>query len=105
MAANSLRENEIPFYRQQETSGGLRLAMPFQPAMGPGTWYSILVPEEVVDEARRILNELPIEVNNNPDVWHFGPSEKVKRGWSIYIWISLILSCIFLVFYLMGLLN
>lgn len=91
MAANSLKENAIPFYKQMENSSGLRLAMPFQPAMGPGTYYNILVPRPFTDEAKRILEELPIDVTTEPDIWHFGASEKVKRGWKIYIWFCLIL--------------
>jgi hypothetical protein len=43
LASNALTEHGIPFHKQLETSSGLRLAMPFQPSMGPGTWYNILV--------------------------------------------------------------
>jgi len=38
LAANTLTDNGIPFYKQMETITGLKLAMPFQPAMGPGTY-------------------------------------------------------------------
>ncbi|MBW1899892.1 MAG: hypothetical protein JRI61_12690 [Deltaproteobacteria bacterium] len=55
IAANALAENSIPFYKQMETSSGLRLAMPFQPAMGPGTYYNILVSEKFLEEAKQIL--------------------------------------------------
>jgi hypothetical protein len=92
MAANVLKENEIPFYKQMETSSGLRLAMPFQPAMGPGTYYNILVPRPFAGKATRVLEELPIDLTTEPDIWHFGANEKVKRGWKIYIWLILLLS-------------
>jgi hypothetical protein len=92
IAANALEENAIPFYKQMETSSGLRLAMPFQPAMGPGTYYNILVPRPIAGEAIKVLEQLPIDMTTEPDIWHFGASEKVKRGWKIYIWLVLILS-------------
>jgi len=84
MASEALKEKNIPFYRQSESSSGIRTAMPAQPTMGPGTWYSILVPEIAVEDAKAILAELPFEVGTNPDIWHFGPDEKVKKGWKIY---------------------
>ncbi len=89
IAANALKESGIPFYKQMETSSGLRLAMPFQPAMGPGTYYNILVPSKFADKARKLLEELPIDVVTEPDIWHFGASEKTKRGWKLYIWLIL----------------
>ncbi|MBW1820414.1 MAG: DUF2007 domain-containing protein [Deltaproteobacteria bacterium] len=97
MAANALTENDIPFYKQMETSSGLRLAMPFQPTMSPGTYYNIFVPEKYSEEAKQILNELPIDITNNPDVFHFGANEKEKRGWKIYIWIILTITTFFLI--------
>jgi len=94
IAANALKENGIPFYKQMETSSGLRLVMPFQPAMGPGTYYNILVPQNCIDEAKNILDELPIEVTTEPEIWHFGASEKAKKGWKIYVWFILALTFI-----------
>ncbi|MBU4485883.1 MAG: hypothetical protein KKD38_03050 [Candidatus Delongbacteria bacterium] len=89
LASNALKEKAIPFYKQVESSSGLRLAMPAQPAMGPGTYYNILVPRPFADEAINVLKELPIEMTTEPENWHFGASEKVKTGWKIYIWIIL----------------
>ena len=94
LAANTLTENGIPFYKQMETISGLKLAMPFQPAMGPGTYYNILVPEKFSEEAKHILNELPIDVTTDPEVFHFGASEKVKAGWKIYVWIILAITAV-----------
>jgi hypothetical protein len=95
LAANALTENGIPFYKQMETITGLKLAMPFQPVMGPGTFYNILVPEEFSEEAKQILSELPIELTVTPDLYHFGASEKGKAGWKIYAWVILAISAIF----------
>ncbi len=92
MAANALKENDIPFYKQMETSSGLRIAMPFQPAMGPGTYYNILVSPEFAEEAKTILADLPIDVTVDPDIWHFGANEILKRRWKIFIWLFLAFS-------------
>ena len=95
LAANTLAENGIPFYKQMETITGLKLAMPFQPAMGPGTYYNILVPERFAVEAKQILSELPIDLTTDPEMFHFGASEKAKTGWKIYAWIILAVTAIF----------
>jgi hypothetical protein len=92
MAANALKEKNIPFYKQMETSSGLRIAMPFQPAMGPGTYYNILVSSEFEEEAKSILGNLPIDLTVDPDLWHFGATETIKRRWKIYIIIFLAFS-------------
>ena len=91
IAANVLKDNNIPFYKQAESSSGLRLAMPFQPAMGPGIFYNILVPKQFEENAREILKELPIEVTTDPDVWHFGATPREKWGWKLFAWIILAL--------------
>lgn len=96
LAANTLRESGIPFYKQMETITGLKLAMPFQPAMGPGTYYNILVPERFAEEAKQILSELPIDLTDDPDIFHFGASEKEKVGWKIYVWVVLAITAIVL---------
>ncbi len=83
-AANALEEAGVPFQRREETSGGIRLAMPVAPATGPGTWWAILVPEASVAQAREVLAALPFERTTTPDVWSFQPKRGVKRGWQIY---------------------
>ena len=88
-AANALEEADIPFQRREETSGGIRLAMPVAPATGPGQWWSIVVPESLVSQAREVLAGLPIEQTTTPDVWSFQPTPGVKMGWQIYSWIVL----------------
>ena len=96
LAANTLRESGIPFYKQMETITGLKLAMPFQPAMGPGTYYNILVPESFAEEAKQILCKLPIDLTDDPDIFHFGASEKEKVGWKLYVWVVLAITAIVL---------
>ncbi len=60
-ASNALEEANIPFQRREETSGGLSLAMPAAPATGPGTWWSVIVPEADVSRAQELLAGLPFE--------------------------------------------
>ena len=98
MAANALQENNIPFYKENESSSGLRFAMPFQPSMGPREFYSILVPEQRVDDAKRILRNLPIEITTKLDIWYYGESEKSKKHWKIYVWFALGTSALVLLF-------
>jgi hypothetical protein len=105
MVGDALQKQRIPFFKQVETSSGLRFAMPFQPSMGPGTWYVILVPENAFGDAKKILEDLPIEVSTNPDIWHFGTSDRVKSGWRFYVWIVLGLTFFSLVIYLYELLK
>ena len=94
MAINALKDNDIPHFKQMETSSGLRLAMPFQPAMGPGTYFNIQVPQQFAENAKEILEELPIDVTTEPEIWHFGASEKCKKGWRLYVWFVLALGFI-----------
>ena len=105
MAVNALKDRGIPFYKEQETCSGLRLAMPFQSFMGPGEYYSILVPEQAADDAKNILSELPIDLTTEPDVWHFRPNQKVKRFWKIFIWINLGIALLLLTYALLSILE
>ena len=104
MAANVLSEEGIPFFKETESSSGVRLAMPFQPEMGPGTWYSILVPDQQKEQAMSVLSNLPFEIGSDPDIWHFGSSEKQKLWWKIFVWFMLVLVALFLSVYIFNLL-
>ena len=103
MAANVLIDEGIPFFKETESSSGLRLAMPFQPAMGPGIWYSILVPDPLIEQARSLLSNLPFEISTDPEIWHFGSSEKQKRWWKIFAWFMLVLAAVFFSVYIINL--
>ncbi len=100
MATNLLSEKEIPFYKECENSSGLRMAMPFQPSMGPGEWYSVLVHKNIEDKAKEELKNLPFEITTEPDIWNFGANEKSKKGWRIYAWILLLAGLLFFIQYL-----
>ncbi len=96
-ACNALKEAGVPFFTREETSSGLRLAMPATPATGPGISWALLVPQPAVHDAQKILSELPFEVSTVAGVWDFQPSPKVKRGWRIYAIIVLIISAVILI--------
>lgn len=100
MAKNILSERKIPFITQQESVSGLKRAAPVTSAPGPAQWWSILVPGQAVHEAKTTLSKLPFEVETNPDIWHFGASEKIKKGWRIFAWMILVLALVFFVLYL-----
>ena len=89
LACNALKESGVPHFKQQETSSGLKLAMPFAPFMGPGTFWNIPVPVSAKEAAEKILEELPIDFTTNPDLWHFDPKTPVKKSWKLYIIILL----------------
>src|ERR1035437_1016051 len=93
-ACNALKEAGVPFFTREQTSGGLRLAMPVAPATGPGISWAVLVPEPAVHEAKEVLSELPFEVGTEVGIWDFQPSPKVKRDWKIYAVIVLVVSAI-----------
>jgi len=105
MATNALTEASIPYYTQEDDSSGVRLAMPISTSMEPGMWWTIFVPEEAVSRAREVIERLPFETKTNPDIWDFGPSKKVKRGFTIYTWIILTLLLILLIKFLFDLLK
>jgi len=69
MADLALQEKGIPHFLRQETSAGMRLAMPVLPTMSPGTWWTIQVPKECLAEATDAIAELPLTISRLPDVW------------------------------------
>ena len=81
MADAALREAQVPHFTREETSSGMRVAMPVAPSMGPGTWWAILVPEEHAEDARSILSELPFEITTTPEVWDCMPEKRKRELW------------------------
>ncbi|HSR87899.1 MAG TPA: DUF2007 domain-containing protein [Pontiella sp.] len=84
MAAELLKERGIPCYTQQQTSSGLKAAMPAAPATGPGMWWNLLVPAGYATAAQETLENLSLGEGADPGVWGFQPGPAVKRGWKIY---------------------
>jgi hypothetical protein len=74
MADAALEEAQVPHFTREETTSGMRVAMPAAPSMAPGVWWAIVVPEECAEQARHILSELPFEITTRPDVWDSQPA-------------------------------
>jgi hypothetical protein len=69
MAEEALKQAGIAYFRQEETSSGLRLAMPLMPSAGPGMSFALLVPETAVAKALEVLSAMPFEIKTNPGAW------------------------------------
>ena len=93
-ACGALESAGVPFFKREETSAGLRLAMPVAPSTGPGISWAVLVPEPAVPEAQAVLSELPFEIRTEAGIWDFQPSPKVKAGWKAYCIIILVVTAI-----------
>jgi len=86
MATSALEEAGVPHYRQVQSSSGLSLAMPVAPSAGPGVYWVVRVPEEAATTAKSVLDSLPLEAEESPGVWDFGPTEDAKslhRTWAL----------------------
>jgi Putative prokaryotic signal transducing protein len=94
-ACNALEEAGVPFQRREETSGGIRFAMPAAPATGPGVWWTVLVPENFAEKAHEVLAGLPFENGTQPDVWSFQPTHQIQSGWQIYSWVMILVLAAF----------
>lgn len=105
LAASTLEEAGIPHYRQEQDSSGLSFAMPLAPSSGPGTWWVIQVPEAVAEEARSILEQLPITTEDAPGVWDFGPTEQAKSFFKRWALASLVLFALVFLLALMSLIR
>lgn len=73
MAVDALKRARVPFQTQEETATGMKLSMPVAPTPGPGRFWSILVPEKALPDARQMLADLPFPITTNPGPWDFLP--------------------------------
>ena len=96
-AVNVLKEAGIPHFMREETSTGLSLAMSAAPTPGPGTCWSLLVPEGYISKAQDILSQLPFEIKTEAEYWDFGPKDKVKLGFKLYILLILLIDLIIII--------
>ena|ERR1700730_17857005 len=84
MVANCLEEDDVPFFRRQESSSGLSFAMPAAPTMGPGIAWAIVVPRSAVSRARGIIRSLPVSQDLYPGPWAFRPTPRVQKVWRLF---------------------
>ena len=92
MVLNELEAAGVPAYGQEENAGGLVTAMPPTPVQAPGIAWVIKVPEVAVGDARQVIQSLPIEPDQQPGVYHFGPTAQTRR------WIQIIAAAFLLAF-------
>ena len=79
MVLNELNSAGVPAFGQEENSGGLVTAMPPTPTQSPGVSWVIRVPEPAAEDAKRVIQDLPVDAEQEPGVWHFGPDKRTKR--------------------------
>lgn len=95
MLAEALRDAGVPYYQEAAGIGGVRYAMFPLPEHGPGQFYHILVPEEVAEEARAVMEKLPLMAEINcEDVAMSLTDESLNRLFMVMITTALILSCL-----------
>lgn len=99
MACEALRKAGIPFIRQEEGISGIQDGFVL-PAMGPGNYFILLVPEQLEQAAVRIISELPIEITLDPDFWHYGANERSRRWWKIFAYAALGMAAIAMIIYI-----
>lgn len=102
MAVSALKEAGIACQVRAETATGLKLAMPVMPALGPGNFFTVLVPASAESEAKRVLSELPFQIATNPGSWDCGPQPTVNRWWKIVIVGALALLLGYWIVYIVG---
>lgn len=91
LAAAALEEAGIPHYRREDSYRGLTPFIPAKPLAGPGPWWVIYVPEAVAEEARSILERLPAAVEGSPEVSDFGPAERSRVTFKLWVLALLVL--------------
>lgn len=102
MVLNELGSAGVPAYGQEENSGGLVTAMPPTPTQGPGVTWVIRVPEPAVEDAKRVIESLPVDAEQEPGVWHFGPDKRTKRGIQVLAALLLIVIVVSLIGNVLG---
>ncbi|MDH3268714.1 MAG: DUF2007 domain-containing protein [Ignavibacteria bacterium] len=54
-ARDAMKQADIPHFIREENVSGLKTAFPAAPAPGAGIFWSLMVPESVVEDAKKIL--------------------------------------------------
>ena len=91
MVLNELKAAGVPAWGQEESATGLVTAMPTSPSQAPSVAFIVRVPEPAAEDARRIIESLPIAADQRPGVWHTGPDRKTKRALQIVVLIFFVL--------------
>jgi len=88
MVIETLRKNNIPCYLQQGSITGILLS-PVMPTAGPGVEYVVFVPEEKSEDARAIIDSIPIDRELLNVKWR--KTKDPKRKWKLLLfWVLLL---------------
>jgi hypothetical protein len=101
MVADAMTRAGIPYFRREESIGGLSFAMPVMPSMTPGDLYAIVVPESWADRAKHFIASLPVAQGAEPGFWGFrSPPKGLSSQWAwvlvmglslVFIWTLVLL--------------
>ncbi len=80
-----LKTVRIPHFGRQITVSGLSLAMPVMPAVGPGLYWGVFVPQAMHAQTRATLEAEGFTVTPPPAPWAFAPAAHIQRIWKIAI--------------------
>ncbi len=61
MIKSVFKDAGIPFFYKEENMSGLPFGLPLTPLSGPGISFTLLVPEAALEDARSIIDSLPVE--------------------------------------------
>ena len=78
MVIETLRKSNIPCYLQQGSITGM-LVSPVAPTAAPGVEYVVFVPEEKIDEAKDVVDSIPIDKELLNIKWRKSKDPKHKR--------------------------
>jgi hypothetical protein len=91
LVANEFTQAGLPFYRAEESLGGVRLAMPAVPAPAPGCWWLVIVPPTHAQRAHAILEDLPVSKQSEaPEFWPVSPESWGRKFFKVWAWLSLL---------------
>lgn len=101
IARDALSLAKIPHFVREETLSGVISAFHPTPAPGVGVTWCLLVPDIIIEDAKLVLSELPIDLNKNPDYWDFTSDFKSIKSFKYLIWIYLAILGLVLIFILL----
>jgi uncharacterized protein with WD repeat len=82
MVIETLRKNSIPCYLQQGSITGIMLS-PVMPTAAPGVEYVVFVPEDKIEDARVIVDSIPIDKELLNVKWR--KVKDPKRKWKLLL--------------------
>lgn len=84
--ASIFEQEEVPFYRRQETITGIGYTTPLVPTGGPGVFFTLWVPPEVETQARQIMSDLQIVSDPTAANWDVGGDAKSRQAVAWWVW-------------------